>query len=128
MNNQDMVNQTQFSFEEPIFEDAQVYADETQPKEVQPPVNNKKKKILIIAGIVGFLFILLLLLLVVVRARKAVTPTDDPVKQVEETKNDDPIQDRIDDARDLLEEADPTKQDLSFPPVDMDLRLDPKEK
>ena len=35
MNEQNPINQTQFSFEEPIFENTQVYVDESKPRELE---------------------------------------------------------------------------------------------
>jgi len=39
-----------------------------------------------------------------------------------------PLQKRIEDARELLDLADPSKQDLAFPPIDLTIRLDKKVK
>jgi len=119
------IDQTQFSFEEPIFEDQAVYTEDKPvvPQDDQPKSN---KKVFLIAGIVG-LVILILLILVVLLKREApeevLKQADIKPDQVEEVG---PFQARIDDARELLELSDPTKQDLSFPPVDMQIRLDPK--
>lgn len=127
MNEQTPVNQTQFSFEEPIFENTQVYIDESKPSSPQTP-NNKKKYIFIGVGICLFVLVLVFLILVFILRRNLVTEDGD--SQIRETKSATqlgPIEQRIEDARVLLNTADPTKQDLSFPPVDLNLRLDKKE-
>jgi len=58
------INQTQFSFEEPIFENQ---ADYSEPKIIDPEqvAKDKKKKIVIMA-IVGFFLVLVSLVVVVV--------------------------------------------------------------
>lgn len=118
------INQTQFSFEEPIFEDQAVYMGETpEEKEVKP----KSKRNLIFIGIVGFILFLLLIVVLLFASRN--NKTDEVIEDeniVVVTKEMGPLQKRIEDARELLDTADPTKQDLSFPPLDMDIRLDPK--
>ena len=118
------INQTQFSFEEPIFENQAVYAEE-KPEDTKP---QSKKKLFVVFGVIGF-FVLLLLLIIVVRMSRngqIEEIIDEPDTQVSQELG--PLEQRIKDARELLNLADPAKQDLAFPPIDMDLRLDPKER
>lgn len=120
------INQTQFSFEEPIFENETVYREDKPEDLEQKP--KSKKKLFIIIGVIGFIFIILLLVLVMaMRGRGSTQEVDEDTNPIV-AKELGPIQQRIEDSRELLDIADPAKQDLAFPPVDLELRLDPKEK
>lgn len=120
------INQTQFSFEEPIFENETVYREDKPEDLEQKP--KSRKKLFIIIGVIGFIFIILLLVLVMaMRGRGSTQEVDEDTNPVV-AKELGPIQQRIEDSRELLDIADPAKQDLAFPPVDLELRLDPKEK
>ena len=125
MNEQTPVNQTQFSFEEPIFENTQVYVDESQPILPQTP-KNKKKFIFIGIGLF-FLVLVVLTIVLIIRGNSVAQDGETQIKETKTTIELGPIEQRIEDARVLLNTADPTKQDLSFPPVDLNLRLDKKE-
>lgn len=121
------INQTQFSFEEPIFANSAVYT-EKKPEE-NPTQKPKSKKKLVIIVICVFLILLLLLLLVLAsRMRRSTSQVDTDTPQPVQTEELGPFQKRIEGARELLELADPAKQDLAFPPVSLDIRLDPKVK
>lgn len=128
-----MINQTQFSFEEPMRETGQP-TFETKKNDLQEEANKENKKskkipiFALFAGI-GFLLVMLGLAAVFMRPRQTTqnitnqteTPTGNkPVVR-------DPILTRLDNASAELKNADPSKQDLVFPPVNMDIRLD-KEK
>lgn len=126
MNNFEDANQTRFSVEEPIFTDFNVEmpVDESQQEQNKKP--NKRKKILIIGGVVFFLVIILLLVLT-----RGKSPVQIPIFEPEETPtvvSDDPFVVRIENAKLDLEIADPANQDLTFPPVDMDIRIDEKKR
>lgn len=119
------INQTQFSFEEPIFEDQMVYAEEKPLAD--PSQKPKKSKKVVIFAIVGFVFFLILVILGIASMGNKTEENTETEPEVVVTKELGPLQKRIEDARELLDLADPTKQDLSFPPVNMEIRLDPKE-
>lgn len=121
------INQTQFSFEEPIFEDTAVYAEE-KPVEDAAPKPKKSKKIVVIAIVGGIVLILGLLILIIVSMRNGVEEIVETEPEVIVPQELSPLQKRIEDARELLELADPSKQDLAFPPVNMEIRLDQKER
>jgi hypothetical protein len=121
------INQTQFSFEEPIFEDKAVYIDEKSPKKITKPLKSKKK-IIIIIGIIGFVLIMIFLVIAQSMTEKQVIVEDSELLDVAVVKELGPLKKRIDDARQQLNLADPTKQDLSFPPIDMKIRLDPEKR
>lgn len=126
MHNQNQpLNQTQFSFEEPIFENPLQYEEEKPP--VVEKSKKSKKKLYITIGIVVTVFLLLILFVIFLRLRNRndVTETLKRDPAIEQELG--PLQRRIEQSRFLLESADPTKEDLSFPPVNFDLRLDPKE-
>lgn len=122
---QEPINQTQFSFEEPIFENEATYSEKPLAEVTDKP---KSKKKLFIFVIVGFFIVVFFLVILLVRNGKpspeelAAEPASIPMKELG------PLQQRIQDARDLLNLADPTKQDLTFPPVDLNIRLDPRER
>lgn len=126
MHNQNQpLNQTQFSFEEPIFENPLQYEEEKPP--IVEKSKKSKKKLYISIGIVATVFLLLILFVIFLRLRNKNDATE-PLKRdpaIEQELG--PLQRRIEQSRFLLESADPTKEDLSFPPVNFDLRLDPKE-
>ncbi len=120
------INQTQFSFEEPIFENETVYREDKPEDLEQKP--KSRKKLFIIIGVIGFIFIILLLVLVMaMRGRGSTQEVGEDTNPVVANELG-PIQQRIEDSRELLDIADPAKQDLAFPPVDLELRLDPKVK
>ncbi|MCB9812933.1 MAG: hypothetical protein H6772_00865 [Pseudomonadales bacterium] len=125
MNNSQEDNQTQFAFEEPIFQDLNVEL----PVEPTPIDQNPKKsiKFFIIIGLV-VLTLLILFVIVMLRSKKKTPENIFENIQQEVIKNFGPLEQRIENARIDLDAADPANQDLTFPPVDMGLRLDKKEK
>ena len=123
---QSSINQTQFSFEEPIFENSAVYAEEKPVEEpTEKPQNNKK---IIAIVVIGVVLILIAIIVVISSMRNKTVEVVEIEPEAVVTKELGPLQKRIEDARELLDLADPSKQDLAFPPVNMGIRLDPKEK
>lgn len=123
---QSSINQTQFSFEEPIFENSAVYVEEKPVEEPTEKPQNKKKIIGI--AIVGIVLILISVIVLISSMRNKTEEVIETEPEAVVTKELGPLQKRIEDARELLDLADPSKQDLAFPPVNMGIRLDPKEK
>ncbi len=123
---QNSINQTQFSFEEPIFENSAVYVEEKPVEEPTEKPQNKKKIIGI--AIVGIVLILISVIVLISSMRNKTEEVIETEPEAVVTKELGPLQKRIEDARELLDLADPSKQDLAFPPVNMGIRLDPKEK
>lgn len=120
-------NQTQFSAQEPMREGLASYEDQVA-EEVQP----KKKNKLILVGIIGFVliivFILLLILISSISPDKT-TIVDDSGEVIDATNGEiDPLLNEIYILSEDLELADPSLDSVPFPPVDMELRLDPKTK
>ncbi len=122
----DELNQTQFMAEEQIFADNNVMMPDPVVEVKEKPSKKSKKKIAIIVGLVIF-FLLLILLLLLKMKKKPIKQTEDLVKEVvnEELT---PMQEKIKDLQDDLEVADPSNQNLTFPPVDLELRLDKVER
>ncbi|MBP7740833.1 hypothetical protein KA089_01465 [Candidatus Woesebacteria bacterium] len=119
-------NQTQFSFEEPFETDVNVEIPVTSKPVVEKSQKSNKKKYIIIVAVV-FLLLLLVLILKLNSRKKPVTEIEEE-QQAQEVKDLGPIEQRIQNAREDLEIADPSRQDLTFPPVDFELRIDPPVK
>lgn len=118
-----LTNQTQFSLEEPYYQGVTQPADD----EVQPPKKSNSKKMLVVLASI-LVLLLLLLLLAVVSRRPVVTPNSPFQQGTLETPTSvqaNPFAERIKRLETELEEADPLRQTLLFPPIDMDIRLDP---
>ncbi len=120
----DSQDQTKFTQEEPLFE--QPDSPELVVGEAQKTTKSANRLILIGGG----LLVVLMLLVIVVAAlsqRPAKTsqvvasPSPSPVV-LDETE----LARRVTQLKSDLTSADPTKQDLIFPPVNMDIRLDKK--
>lgn len=117
-------NQTHFAEEEPLFEESSL------PVDPNAPIVPRKKKsplalILIGAGliVIVILFLIVIMLLMPVqmlptKAKPSPTPT---VK-----KDVSALEQRINELDVDLKQADPSKLDLPFPPVNMELELDKK--
>lgn len=117
MTNQD--NQTQFSYEKPLFE-------APPPLPVQPDVISipwyKQPKYWLLFGVA---VVILLLVALTLLSRPQVS-TQQPTEEVMASPSPTavgPLEARINQLRTDLQAADPSKQDLPFPPVDMKLQL-----
>ncbi len=122
-----LTNQTQFSYEEPYRQSAKERFTTEKSELVQ---KSRPRPIMYIA--VGLVVTVVLLLLLVLLKRKPVVIENAPFQQaitatpVPAEFN--PLLERVSRLEIELEEADPIKQSLLFPPVDMDIRLDPKKR
>ena|SRR5476651_537168 len=122
------IDQTQFSSEEPLLQDAR-HSFSGKVVEVPPEKlaaqKKQKKLLLIVGGVLLFLLIILTLLAMASPRRKVLqvtaSPSPSPVIQANRTA----LQSRVDEVNTDLQNADPSKLDLSVPPVDMTLSLDP---
>lgn len=111
------INQTGFSSEEPMYEQPPVVIDPNAPivTAKQPWFKSRKTLLLITAGVVGLLLILLLLAATMRRQTPLIPsdafshPSPSPVLSPEEQK--------VTDLKNELNAADPTKQELTYPPV-----------
>lgn len=117
-------DQTQFVTEEPLYEQSS--------KAVVPPANldvvtpkPKRPPLLLILGGVALLSMVVAISLIVMR--KAAPPTTVPTESIEQTMPEmDPFKKQLTDLGDQLQAADPTKDELPFPPVDMHIQLEDK--
>lgn len=115
-------DQTRFSLEEPLLrsvDEGDEVADAALIK------STSKKRRLLVGGAVVLLLVILVLAIIASQGRKQVAPD---IKDVAE-ENDPhlgPLEERIVKLKNDLGNADPTKQELPFPLLDMDLRLDKK--
>lgn len=114
-------NQTQFATDEPILEKPE------QPVVEEQTVASVKKKppkylYFIIGGIVFILVILILAVLnkpnTQVEEAAEVTPTPTVAQELS------PIEQKLEVAKDKLDEANPTTEKYPFPPLNMELRID----
>ncbi len=125
-------NQTSFGLENPIFEQPPVHqlkpVAEVQSAQPQPsgPVSHKKKLILIGSGVTLVLVLLVVALLLVSRQPDGTLPDNFFFSPVEVDTTPTALEQRVEALKQELMEADPTKRDYPFPPVDMNIRLDPK--
>lgn len=121
-------NQTQFSLEEPFFqnpEPIQQRMPEVPQSSIAPSKNNLKRN-LIAGGVLFFVFILFVLVLLLGRGKNNLAlplPSSSPNKPGDLTE----LQLQVESYQDVLEDTDPTKQTLVFPPVNMKLRLEEKK-
>jgi len=120
-----LTNQTQFSYEEPYRESSRVVAGEAEPATPKP---NSKKKLIILVGIGIFLLFFVLILLAAMRPKQIeVGQFQQPVFATPVPVEVSPLLERVNRLEAELQDADPVKQSLVFPPVDMEIRLDPKK-
>lgn len=131
MNNNLDINQTQFASQEPVMEDA-VSFQEPVIEDQQIPKNKKKKNKLIIVGIVGFIlivvFVLLLILIKSLSPAEQVT-IDQNGNVIEVPRGEvDPLLEEVYLLGEDLKNADPSLDSIPFPPVDMELSLDPSDR
>lgn len=120
-------NQTQFSQDQPIFQDVVVPEMQKPPEETGETTKQSSKKKLLIAGIAGFVLLFIVLLVFIVTRRPMeqtqileASPSPSPVISA-----DNPLKQRVDNLQTELDAADPADQMLVFPPIDMDIFLDP---
>lgn len=122
-------NQTQFAAQEPIMEGLADYSDPVQEDEVKL---KKKKNKIVIVGIIGFvLLIVFILLLILIKRMSSIKKVmvDDNGNVIETVKGEiDPMLNEVYILAKDLEAGDPSLNTISFPPVDMELRLDPAKR
>ena len=115
-------NQTQFGSDAPIMATPVVIEPPTASKE-KPPFWQKMPKWLIGLVIVLIVFIVGVWLVALTQrsaptSEEVVSETETPERQLT------PLEERLETARELLRQANPTVQELPFPPVDTTLRID----
>lgn len=120
-------NQTKFSLEEPLFEQmGQIPGPENPEVQVKTPLLKQKKFIIALIVIIT-LFVLFLLFIInaYISQQKLVQEQEPPESTVQQPSDPDhPLYQRIKSAQSELKDADPSKQDLVYPTMDHDIRLD----
>jgi|GEM_PF-1381471 len=127
---EEQINQTLFSNQEPLLQSSKssFVKKQSNLEEKKKEKSPQQKMILIAVGVLG-IFIIIIFILVLLKPRQSsipvpVTPLASPVVQSDKTQ----FQQRLDELNTDLLQADPAKLDLSVPPVDMFLTLDPVKK
>jgi len=122
-------NQTSFGLEKPLFEEPPFFAKPALSvnEAEEPKPKNTRQKWLIIGGIT-IVALLALLLGVLMLFRTPGTGLSDTFNFNPIIENSPPseMQLRVKSLQEELTEADPAKRDYPFPPIDMDIRLDPR--
>lgn len=124
-------NQTKFSLEEPLFEQAGQIPGPENPEPVRKtPLLRQKKFVIALIGVVTVIVLLLLFLInSYIATHKKVQDQAPPESEVEtNTGSTDPLYLRIKSAQEELKDADPSEQDLVYPSMDYDIRLDPDKR
>jgi hypothetical protein len=120
------IDQTQFAAEEPLFEQP-VKIEAPQPTEapkVEPSSKKSTKRIAIVGGLLFFILLIIILLAAALRKPSAPTEEEAEFTSEEEQRIMGPFSQRISELENQLELADPSQEDLPFPPVDMEIKLD----
>lgn len=123
-------NQTKFSLEEPLFEQmGQIPGPENPEIKVQTPLLKQKKFIIGLIAVVTLIILLMLYLInAYISGKKLIQDQAPPEFSAgEELQSTDPLYLRIKSAQAELKEADPSEQDLVYPTMNYDIRLDPEK-
>lgn len=122
------IDQTRFATEEPLLEKPLV-VESAVPAGEKPPLPSKKSKLKLALIGVGLFIVLFAIILMIIRFLMPADqrPSTQELEEVEQgavVKTE--LERRVEEVRDELRAADPAKQDLPFPPVNMEIRLDDK--
>lgn len=124
MNNQDNIinNQTQFSNESLVFEETtKIPTSEKEMSEVS--FIKTKKGILVIAiAVLVFLF-LIITTLIILKPKENAVILEEEAQENQIMIDSSPLKQKINDLKLQLNQADPTRQSLSFPPVNMNIKI-----
>ena len=125
-------DQTRFSLEEPLFEQMGQLPPEPVPDDLPPKVPLLKQKKFVI-GLIAGVTVLVLIILFAINAyiiqQKQVKEPEVPTDSGETgSQANDPLLQRILNAQQTLKEADPSSQELVYPVLDNNIRIDPKVK
>jgi hypothetical protein len=116
-------DQTRFSAEKPLFESS---AYPSQPAAVTAPPSTRwyQKPLVLVAMAFAALMLLLVVLLIMLKPAKLMIEEPLPSSSPVISPVTDPLREKILQLRKELESADPSRQELPFPPVNLELRLD----
>jgi hypothetical protein len=128
-NTQDAIgDQTRFYSQEPIQEHV-AFPDDPHPEPKKPILSPRRKKILIGVGIALAVVVgSIIFALILMRAKPAAEAPDSGVIPVVTDPNLSPLQTRVVELRSELEAADPSTDELPLPPLNLNLRLEAKQK
>lgn len=113
-------NQTQFAAEKPLLE---IPVEPPPAPKAEEPVKITRPQWLL--PVVGGVSILLIIILVLAFRNRGEPPSENgPHQPTTSTPVLSPLEQRLEATKVLLQDANPTVQDLPFPPLDMKLRID----
>lgn len=122
------LDQTTFSGEQPFYQDPELTSAQIE-KSTKPPNKkpwSKKKKVIVA---IPLLFVLMVVVLIILMPKKPNQEKEpEPTLPPAENQDQSYMVERIRRLQKELKQADPTRTDVLFPPVDMAIELDPKEK
>ncbi|MFH2118527.1 MAG: hypothetical protein ABII10_02230 [Candidatus Paceibacterota bacterium] len=115
-------NQTQFVVEEPLLEQP---ISVIPPQEPITPVIKKPRFPKWVWPLIGGVAVLLIISLIIILRKSPMTaPVEEEGSAIDDQRVLSPLEQRLEIARQNLEKANPTTQDLPFPPLDLKLRID----
>jgi len=116
------LNQTQFSVEEPIL--AQPVTIDEQLVTADLPIAKKSRfsKWWWLGG--ALLLIAIIIIIIIWRMPHDNTPVNEETSPISNEQILSPLGQRLETTKKLLKTADPTVQELSFPPLNLELRID----
>jgi hypothetical protein len=115
-------NQTQFTVDGPMLELPVQPTPELPTNQIKPPGKRLPKWVPILAVVLAI--VIVAALIIAVRNRQPDQSATDTTATPSIVRQLTPLEQRLEDARQLLREANPTTLDLPFPPIDMKLRID----
>jgi len=130
MTNQDQ-NQTHFAETSPVFES--VGSTPAAPNEmVETKVAKNKSKLPLVFGVASVVlvvfFVALLLMIKQTMDNGQMNGGDNQDQSYQDNGDVDPLLEEIYELDDQLQTSDPTIDEIPLPPVDLELRLDPKKR
>jgi hypothetical protein len=124
-------NQTKFSLEEPLFEQTgQIPGPENPEVVIKTPLLKQKKFVIALIAVTTILVLAILFIVNAYIAGQKLVQEQEPEDTIDLQAVDpkDPIYLRIRSAQQELKDADPSKQDLIYPTMNYDIRLDEKKR
>ncbi len=115
-------NQTHFGAEEPLFEP--VWQPQPVVTEVAPTSPKNRKKLFLIGGVAVVIVLVLLTSLMALSDRSGPLLTETESTPPPSSQTLSPLDTKIKDLKTELKAADPSEQELPFPPVQMTIFLD----
>ena len=124
----DLTNQTEFATTRPMFEQTLSPIDPSQAGELPLPIKPQRKWLAIGGGVSATIVVVSMMLLWALSKQTANVPPPQSQTTPSPVIPTGPYVKRILQLEKELTEADPTKQSIAFPPVDLSLRLEAKQR